>query len=79
MGNDCDGFNISEWIKPGTIANSGVVQPPTPSKWDKPQQIDSGGLTYHLTKIEYATPPSNITLQELEEALYNVNALPKLE
>jgi hypothetical protein len=25
LGNDCDGFNISEWIKRGIIANSGVV------------------------------------------------------
>ncbi len=66
LGNDCDGFNISGWIKHGTIADSGVVQPPTPSKWDKPQQVDSGFLTYHLTKIAYATPPSNITLQELQ-------------
>jgi len=51
LGNDYDGFNISGWIKRGTIADSGVVQPPTGSKWDKPQQVDSGGLTYHLTKI----------------------------
>jgi hypothetical protein len=29
LGNDCDGFNISGWIKRGTIANSSVVQPPT--------------------------------------------------
>jgi hypothetical protein len=57
LGNGCDGFNISGWIKCGTIADSGVVQPPTLSKWDKPQQVDSGGLTYHLTKIAYATPP----------------------
>jgi hypothetical protein len=48
------------------IANSGVVQPPTPSKWDKPQQVDSGGLTYHLTKIAYTTPPPNTMLQELQ-------------
>jgi hypothetical protein len=66
LGNDHDGFNISGWIKRGTIADSGLVQLPTPSKWDKPQQVDSGGLTYHLTKIAYATPPSNITLQELQ-------------
>ena len=32
LGNDCDGFNISGWIKHGTIANSGVVQLPTLSK-----------------------------------------------
>ena len=48
------------------IANSGVVQPPTPSKWDKPQQVDSGGLTYHLTKIAYTTPPPITMLQELQ-------------
>ncbi len=66
LGNDCDGFNISGWIKRGTIADSSVVQPPTPSKWDKQQQVDSGGLIYHLTKIWYAKPPSNITLQELQ-------------
>ncbi len=66
LGNDRDRCNISGWIKRGTIANSGVVQPPTPSNWDKPQQVDSGGLTYHLTKITYATPPSNITPQELQ-------------
>jgi hypothetical protein len=66
LGNDCDGFNISGWIKCGTIADLGVVQPPTPSKWDKPQQVDSRGLIYHLTKIAYATPPSNITLQEIQ-------------
>ena len=66
LGNDRDVFNISGWIKCGTIADSGVVQPPTPSKWDKPQQVDSGDLTYHFTKIAYATPPSNITLQELQ-------------
>ncbi len=72
LGNDRDGFNISGWIKCGTIADSGVVQPSTPSKWDKPQQVDSGGLTYHLTNIVYATPPSNIMLHEfslMEEAL----------
>ncbi len=66
LGNDCHGFNISGWIKHDTIADSGVVQPPTPSKWDKPQQVDYGSLTYHLTKIAYATPPSNIMLQELQ-------------
>jgi hypothetical protein len=65
-GNDYDGFNISGWIKYGTIADSDVVQSPTQSKWDKPQQVDSGGLTYHLTKIVYATPSSNITLLELQ-------------
>ncbi len=47
LGNDYDGFNISGWIKCGTIADSGVAQPPIGSKWDKPQQVDSGGLTYH--------------------------------
>ncbi len=41
LGNDCDGSDISGWMKCGTIANSGVVQPSTPSKWDKPQQVDS--------------------------------------
>jgi hypothetical protein len=46
-GNDCDGFNISGSTKCGTIADSGVVQLSAPSKWDKPQQVDSGGLTYH--------------------------------
>jgi hypothetical protein len=66
LGNDCDGFNISRWIKRGTIADSGVVQPSTPSKWDKPQQVDSGGLTYHLTNTAYATPPSSIMLHELQ-------------
>jgi hypothetical protein len=66
LGNDHDGFNISGWIKRGTIADSGVVQPPTPCKWDKPQQVVSGGLTYHLTKTACATPPSNIKLQELQ-------------
>jgi hypothetical protein len=64
LGNDYDGFNISGWIKRGTIADSGVVQPPTGSKWDKLQQVDSGGLTYHLTKIAYATPPPEMTLHE---------------
>ena len=62
LGNDYDGFNISGWIKRGTIADSGVVQPPTGSKWDKPQQVDSGGLTYHITKIAFATPPSEMIL-----------------
>jgi hypothetical protein len=66
LGNYRDGFNISGWIKRGTIADSGVVQLPTPSKWDKPQHVDSGGLTYHLTKVAYTTPPLNITLQELQ-------------
>jgi hypothetical protein len=66
LGNDCDGFNILGWIKCGTISKLGVVQLLTPSKWDKPQQVDFGGLTYHLTKIAYATPPSNIKLQELQ-------------
>jgi hypothetical protein len=66
LSNDCDGFNISGWTKRSTIADSGVVQPSTPSKWDKPQQVDSGGLTYHLTNIAYATPPSDITLHELQ-------------
>ena len=66
LGNDRDVFNISGWIKRGTIADSGVVQPSTPSKWDKPQQVDSGGLTYHLTKNAYATPFSNITPHELQ-------------
>jgi hypothetical protein len=42
------------------------VQSPTPSKWDKPQQVDSGGLTYHLTRIAYRTPPPNTMLQELQ-------------
>jgi hypothetical protein len=66
-GNDCDGFSITAgWTKRGTIGDSGVVQPPTLSKWDKPQQVDSGGLTYHLTKIAYATPPPNTMLQELQ-------------
>jgi hypothetical protein len=64
LGNDYDGFNISGWIKRGTIADSGVVQPPTWSKWDKPQQVDSGGLTYHLTKIAYETPPSEMMLHK---------------
>ncbi len=32
LGNDGDGFNISGWTKRGTIADSGVVQLPTPSK-----------------------------------------------
>jgi hypothetical protein len=59
--NDCDRFNISGCIKRGTIADSGVVQLSTPRKWDKPQQVDSGGLTYHLPNIAYATPPLNIT------------------
>ncbi len=59
LGNDYDGLNISGWIKHSTIADSGVVQPPIGSKWDKPQQVDSGGLTYHLTKIAYASPPSD--------------------
>ncbi len=45
MGSDDDGFNISGWINRGIIADSGAVQLPTPSKWDKPQQVDSGGLT----------------------------------
>ncbi len=31
-GNDSDGFNISGWAKRGTIADSGVVQLPTPNK-----------------------------------------------
>jgi hypothetical protein len=31
-GNDGDRFNISGWKKCGTIADSGVVQLPTPSK-----------------------------------------------
>ncbi len=65
-GNDCDVFNISGWTKCGTIADSGVVQSPTSSKWDKPQQVDSGGLTYHLTKIAYTTPPPISMLQELQ-------------
>ncbi len=64
LGNDYDGFNISGWIKRSTIADSGVVQLPTGSKWDKLHQVDSGGLTYHLTKIAYATPPSEMTLHE---------------
>ncbi len=59
-------FNISGWIKRGTIADSGVVQPLTPSTWNKPQQVDSRGLTYHLTNIAYSTPPSNIMLHELQ-------------
>ncbi len=65
-GNDGDGFNISGWTKRGTIADSGVVQSPTPSKWDKPQQVDFGDLTYHLTRIAYTTPPPNTMLQELQ-------------
>ncbi len=65
-GNDCDGFNISGWTTRGTIADSGVVQLPTPSKWDTPQQVDSEGLTYHLTKIAYATPSPITMLQELQ-------------
>ncbi len=65
-GNDSDGFNISGWKKGSTIADSGVVQSPTPNKWNKPQQVDSGGLTYHLTKIAYTTPPPSIMLQELQ-------------
>jgi hypothetical protein len=65
-GNDADGFDISGWTKRGTIADSGVVQSPTPSKWDKPQQVDSGGLTYHLNRIAYRTPPSNTMLQTLQ-------------
>ncbi len=64
LGNDYYGFNISGWIKCGNIADSGVVQPPIGSKWDKPLQVDFGGLTYHLTKIAYATPPSEMTLHE---------------
>jgi hypothetical protein len=51
LGNDYYRFNISGWIKRGTIADSGVVQPPIGSKWDKPQQVDSRGLTYHLKKL----------------------------
>ncbi len=66
LGNDGDGFNISGWTKRGTIADSGVVQSQTPSKWDKPQQVDSGGLTYHLTKIAYTTPPPISMIQELQ-------------
>jgi hypothetical protein len=66
LGNDRDEFNISGWIKRGTIADSGVVQPSTLSKWDTPQQVDSRSLTYPLTNIAYATPPSNIMLQELQ-------------
>jgi hypothetical protein len=66
LGNDYDGFNISGWIKRGTIADSGVVQPPIVSKWDKPQQVDSGGLTYHITKIAFATPPSEMILRECQ-------------
>ncbi len=66
LGNDYDGSNISGWIKRGTIADSGVVQPPTGSKWDKPQQVDSGGLTYHLTKLAYASPPSDRMLGEYQ-------------
>jgi hypothetical protein len=62
-GNDSDGFNISGWTKCGTISGSGVVQSPTPSKWEKPQQVDSGGLKYHLTKIAYTTPPPITMLQ----------------
>jgi hypothetical protein len=42
------------------------VQLPTPSKWDKPQQVDSGGLTYYLTKIAYTTTPPDTMLQELQ-------------
>jgi hypothetical protein len=49
-----------------TNTDSGVVQPPTGSKWDKPQQVDSGGLTYHLTKIAYASPPSDRRLGEYQ-------------
>ena len=63
-GNDSDGFNISGWTS--TIADSGVVQSPTASKWDKPQQVDSGGLTYHLTRIAYSTPPTNTMLQAMQ-------------
>jgi hypothetical protein len=66
LGNDYDGFNISGWIKCGIIADSGVVQPPIGSKWDKPQQVDSGGLTYHLTKIAYSSPPSDRLLGEYQ-------------
>jgi hypothetical protein len=66
LGNEYDGFNISGWIKRGTIADSGVVQPPPGNKWDKPQQVDSGGLTYHLTKITYASPPSERTLGDYQ-------------
>lgn len=65
-GNDGDGFDISGWTKRGTIADSGVVQSPTASKWDKPQQVDSGGLTYHLTRIAYSTPPTNTMLQAMQ-------------
>ncbi len=65
-GNGSDGFNISGWTKRSAIADSGVVQSPTPSKWDKPQQVDSGGLTYHSSKIAYTTPPPSTMLQELQ-------------
>ena len=70
--NDSDGFNISGWTKCGTKADSGVVQSPTPSKWDKLQQVDYGGLTYHLTKIAYTAPPPITMLQELQ---FNGNSL----
>jgi hypothetical protein len=81
-GNDSDGFNISEWTKCGTIADSGVVQSPTPSKWDKPQQVDSGGLTYHFPKLHIQHLLQVLCFRNcslMEEALYNVNALTKLE
>ena len=48
------------------LSDSGVVQSPTASKWDKPQQVDSGGLTYHLTRIAYSTPPTNTMLQAMQ-------------
>jgi hypothetical protein len=44
--------------------NTALLQ--TGSIWDKPQQVDSGGLTYHLTKIAYASPPSDRMLGEYQ-------------